>query len=87
MIGSPDGFEAALYRAKLGVAPYDARRSYARWLQELRLPAYRQDAYLGHGPKSMTALYSWGDIREWLAEDGRALREYVGEPIQLRVHA
>jgi hypothetical protein len=85
--GSIDGFEAALARAGLGVAPYDARRSYERWMQELRFPAYRQHAYMGHGPKSMTELYAWGDIREWLAQDGDALRQYVGEPLQLRVEA
>lgn len=77
-IGRPAGFAEALERADLGVTPYDARRSYARWLDELGLPGYRQDAYLGHGPKSMRELYKWGEIRAWLVEDGGALRKYLG---------
>ena len=82
-----DGFEAALDRADVGVAPYDARRSYSRWLSELRLPDYRRNAYMGHGPKSMLQLYPWGDVSEWLGQDGLSLREYVGEPVQLRIQA
>lgn len=85
--GTVDGLEAVLLRADLGVAPYDARRSYARWLAELRLPDYRRNAYMGHGPKSMLELYPWGDVTEWLGQDGLSLRQYVGEPIQLRVQA
>lgn len=85
--GTDDAFEAALYRAKVGVAPYDARRSYSRWLDELRLPLYQHNALMGHGPKSMRELYSWGEITEWLGGIGAQLREYVGEPIQLRVRA
>jgi hypothetical protein len=78
-VGKQAGFAEALERAELGVTPLDARRSYQRWLDEIGLPTYRQDAYAGHGPKSMRALYKWGDITAWLAEDGKALRAYLGE--------
>ena len=46
---------------------------------ELRIPAYQQNALMGHGPKGMRELYPWGDITAWLAELGQALRKYVGE--------
>lgn len=81
--GRAAGFAEALERAGLGVTPVDARRSYARWLDEIGLPDYRQDAYTGHGPKAMRELYKWGDITAWLAEDGRKLRAHVGEMLRL----
>lgn len=87
VVGTMAGFAEAIERADLGVTPYDARRSYARWLQELRFPFYRENAYMGHGPKSMRELYPWGDISEWLAEDGKALRTYVGESVALGIEA
>lgn len=74
-----DGYTVAVKRAQLGVAPYDARRSYARWLEEVGIPGYRRDAYMGHGPKGMRQLYAWGDIKSWLVEDGEKLRRYAGE--------
>jgi hypothetical protein len=84
-IGRPAGFAEALERAELGVTPYDARRSYARWLDEIGAPDYLQDAFKGHGPKTMRALYKWGDIGAWLAEYGQKLRKHVGEKLQLEV--
>jgi hypothetical protein len=84
-VGRPAGFAEALERAELGVTPYDARRSYARWLDELRLPNYQHDALMGHGPKDMRSLYSSGDITAWLADLGDQLRTKLGEDVQLRV--
>jgi hypothetical protein len=87
-VGTMGGFAEALERAALGVTPMDARRSYQRWLDEVGLPHYRQDAFAGHGPKAMRELYKFGDIRAWLEEDTRKLRAYVGEPaIQLAEEA
>jgi len=70
--GTMAGFAEALERADLGVTPYDARRSYERWLDEIGAPDYLQDAFMGHGPKTMRALYKWGDITAWLASMGRS---------------
>jgi hypothetical protein len=86
-VGTRAGFAEALERSALGVTPYDARRSFARWLDEVGFPGYRQDAYLGHGPKSMRELYKWGDITAWLAEDGPTLQRYVGEAALAVEHA
>jgi hypothetical protein len=76
--GTRWGLRQALRRLGASVTLYDARRTYARWLDEVGIPGYRQDAYLGHGPKSMRELYRWGELRAWLAEDGAVLRRYVG---------
>lgn len=86
-IGRMAGFAEAVERANLGVTPYDARRSYARWLDEVGAPDYLQDAFMGHGKKEMRSLYKWGDIGAWLNEYGRKLRKHVGEKIALRVQA
>ncbi len=71
--GTRWGFTQALRKSGLGVAPYDARRSFARWLDDAGLPDYVQDALMGHGPKSMRELYKWGDIRAMLGEAKQAL--------------
>ncbi len=84
-VGTKAGFAEALERAELGVTPYDARRSYARWLEEIGLPGYQRDALMGHGPKSMRELYPWGEITAWLAEIGKKLRKHVGERTPLRL--
>lgn len=84
-IGTMAGFAEALERLGAGVTPYDARRSYARWLDELRLPNYQHDALMGHGPKDMRSLYSSGDITAWMEELGAQLRQKLGDGVQLRV--
>jgi hypothetical protein len=80
-IGTMAGFAEALDRLELGVTARDARRSYERWLDELGAPDYLQDAFMGHGPKTMRALYKWGDITAWLAEWRAKLCGYVGEQL------
>lgn len=82
-IGRKAGFAEALERADLGVTPYDARRSYARWLDEIGAPDYLQDAFMGHGKKDMRSLYKWGDISAWIAEYSRKLRKHVGQRLAL----
>ena len=63
--------------------PYDARRSYARWLDDVGLAGYVQDALMGHGPKSMRELYKWGEIRKLLGEVREAMLRYLGEVPQI----
>ncbi|HYL22465.1 MAG TPA: hypothetical protein VEU74_11940 [Gemmatimonadales bacterium] len=78
------GFRSALRRAQVGVAPHDARRSYANWLAAAKIEANRRDYYRGHSPETMRQLYEQPDetIRKFLREDGRALRAYcnLGPP-------
>jgi hypothetical protein len=55
---------------------YDLRRSFARWCEEAGVIDTNIDAYLGHGPKTMTGLYTWGQLPGQLARDAELLRAY-----------
>ncbi|MBA3895370.1 MAG: hypothetical protein H0X69_17085 [Gemmatimonadales bacterium] len=68
------------------VAPYDCRRTYAQWLDLVRVPQFRQSYYLGHGPKNLDQLYQrMRACGEYLREDAAALGHLVGEAVALRV--
>lgn len=82
-VGTKAGFAEALERAELGITPYDARRSYARWLDDAGLAGYVQDALMGHGPKSMRELYKWGEIRAMLGAVQETMLKYLGAVPQL----
>ena len=69
-------WEAAFRRRQLGVVPYDARRSFAIWLAECGIPEHRQQAYMGHGPKTMTQLYQ-RVTEQYLDEDEARLRSLL----------
>jgi integrase len=58
------------------VAPYDLRRSFARWCEEAGIIETNRDAYLGHGPRSMTQLYTFGQLPGQLQADAAKLRAY-----------
>ena len=36
------------------ITPYVGRRSFARWMEECGIPETHQQAYLGHGPRTIT---------------------------------
>jgi hypothetical protein len=68
------------------VAPYDLRRSYAQWLDLARIPQFRQDYYMAHGPKDLNALYKrMREVGAYLAEDAAALSQVVGEQVVLKM--
>lgn len=58
------------------VAIYDLRRSFARWCEEAGIIESNRDAYLGHGPKTMTQLYTFGQLPGQLAHDATLLQAY-----------
>ena len=66
-------FELRLKRSGLGVTPYDARRSFANWMDQAGILEVNQQAYLGHGPKTITDLYRWHDVVRFLDEDAEKL--------------
>ena len=70
-----------LLRAASGgtVGVYDLRRSFARWTEEAGTIETNRAAYLGHGPKSVSMLYSWGALPGQLAADAARLARYAGE--------
>ena len=72
------GFLSALHRARLSVSAYDARRSFARWMEEAGILETHQQAYLGHGPRTITDLYRRAELAvAQLDADGERLAAYV----------
>ena len=82
IIGRPT-FPYRLFRERLSavtqgvIEPYDARRTYAKWLALSGIPMPHQDAYLGHGPRTMTGLYQQGNEGPYLRRDGELLAAFI----------
>ena len=72
------GFREALRRSGLGVAPYDARRTFANWMEQAGLWETHQQAYMGHGARTVTDLYRWHDVTRFLERDRRKLLAFIG---------
>ena len=72
------GFTTALRRSGFDVTPYDARRTFAYWMELGRIWDTHQKAYLGHGPRTITDLYRGHDVTRFLDEDAEKLRQVVG---------
>lgn len=77
---SEKAFRALLKLASGGVVGvYDLRRSYSRWMEEAGIIETNRAAYLGHGVKTITMLYAWGELPGQLTSDGVLMRVYAGE--------
>lgn len=62
--------------------PYDLRRSYAQLLDLARIPEFRQNHYMAHGPRSIGEHYKrMKECLPYLLEDSQALARLVAEPI------
>jgi len=62
---------------KLGVSPYDARRTFMHWLEMAKIPRSRRKYYIGHSAGDVTSLYEDHDVGQYLAKDRRAIRGYL----------
>jgi hypothetical protein len=64
--------------SKHGLAPYDGRRTFAKWLEESGVPRTRRRIYLGHKTRDVTDLYEDSEIdTDRLREDATAVRKYL----------
>jgi hypothetical protein len=64
----------------------NSKRSYAQWLDLARIPQFRQDYYMAHGPRDLNTLYKrMREVSGYLREDAAALEALVGEPVMLRI--
>jgi integrase len=64
--------------SKHQVQPHDCRRTFARWLNEAGVFDTHQAAYMGHGPRTMTALYkSPRVLAEMLEADRQKVMRYL----------
>jgi integrase len=74
----PSGFDSALGRLGVKVAPYDGRRSYANWLEAAGIPRTRRKLYLGHGQTDVTDLYEWHEVKAFVVDDRAKLQAHIG---------
>jgi hypothetical protein len=56
------------------VAPYRARKTFARWAEDAGVPRVRRLMYLGHGKQDVTDRYERYQVQEFLREDARRMR-------------
>lgn len=71
------GFTTALRRSGSGVTPMDGRRSFAFWLELARIWDTHQQAYMGHGRRTITDLYRGHDVTPFLDEDAEKITAMV----------
>lgn len=76
------GFNTALrrYAEKAGVKlnPYQARKSFARWMEDAHVPRARRVAYLGHSQADVQDRYERYEIDAYLREDAERMRALIG---------
>lgn len=65
-------------RTARAIQPYDLRRTYAHWMEEVGISRSRRRLYMGHGEQSVTDLYEHHEVRRFLPEDAKKMREYLG---------
>lgn len=70
--------QAAFKRASGGeIEPYDARRTYAKWLEDADVPRARRKQYMGHAVQDVSDLYPRGEREAHLAEDAERLLAFA----------
>jgi integrase len=77
-----DGFTSALrrYSAKQGtkVTPYQARKTFARWMEDAGVPRTRREIYRGHGKRDIGDVYERYEVSAYLREDAERMRSQLG---------
>lgn len=63
-------------KADTGFRLYDFRRTFARACEECGIVESNRAAYMGHGARTMTQLYTMGELPGQFAGDGARLAEY-----------
>ncbi len=61
-----------------GRTPYQLRHTYARWMQEAKIPRTRRRLYLGHGAADVTDTYEPYELTTYLREDAGRLQGLLG---------
>ena len=76
-------FAKALAKASRStVTPYDLRRSYSQLLDLARIPTFRQDYYMAHGPTNLNALYKRAkECLPYLQADAEAIRQVLRDAV------
>jgi len=56
------------------VTPYQARKTFARWMEDAHIPRARREVYRGHGKRDIGDLYERYEVAAYLREDAQAMR-------------
>ena len=76
------GFNSAVRRYNLtaGITynPYQAKKSFARWMEDARIPRARRVAYLGHSDADVQDRYERYEVDAYLHEDAERMRAQLG---------
>jgi hypothetical protein len=54
------------------VTPYQARKTFARWMEDARTPRARREIYRGHGKRDIGDVYERYEVASYLREDAQA---------------
>jgi integrase len=73
-----------------GRSPYDCRRTFSVWCQRSGIPQNHISTYMGHSVGlTQTTQYQREEVRNWIGEDTKLLREWVrteiSNPVDLSV--
>ncbi len=56
------------------VSPYQARKTFARWMEDAGIPRVRREVYRGHGKRDIGDVYERYEVTAFLREDAQKLR-------------
>ncbi len=78
-----NGFAQALRKVRTDVKPYDARKTFAGWMEEAGISRSRRRQYMGHQVGDVTEIYERVELARFLEEDADRLKAYLGDEMQL----
>lgn len=83
---TPTSFARALtiVRVATGIdcAPYDLRRTFARWMESAGIPRSRRKMYMGHAAGDVTEIYERHELTQYLKVDGETMRAWIASSIE-----
>jgi len=74
---TPGRYAKLLHR--VGVSPYQGRKSFATWMEDAEIPRTRRRLYLGHAAGDVTDRYERREITAFLQEDRGRLLSVLGD--------
>lgn len=71
-------FTAATTKAlRVGLDAYSLRRTFASFCESSGLPPSRKDAYMGHGPKTVSDIYLQTIVLPFVEQDGEQMERWI----------
>jgi integrase len=64
------------------ITPYQARKTFARWLEDAQIPRARREVYRGHGKRDIGDVYERYEVADYLRGDAEKMRAQLG-PLKL----